>query len=305
MKRLGVVLAACVLLCAFRPVLAQGEQDPHVLQWYYNPNGGRYAHIDPKCASVSAEYLPLKRMTHALEPKRMPCPYCAEATLVFTVSGGSAKMPDLRVEVYQTALKVPEWEEERVYRIHIADTDRPAHVFSDLLFPSMEGGDGLVPLVRMEDFNFDGYPDLAALRAQGASNVFSTHFLYSPGDGQYYYEPVFDALSAYTLYPEQGVITNSIHDSAATGARQVYRIGEGGRPMRYRDASIAYDERSEGQKIRIKVTEYDSAGAETVLMDAVREPFADNADYRESERKWLALLYEGMPESVVKSELGM
>ena len=64
------------------------------------------------------------------------------------------------------------------------------------------------------------------------------------------------------------------------------------------------DEQGDWQKIRIKVIHYDPAGTETILMDEVREPFADDVDYRETERKWLELLYEGIPEAVVKGDLG-
>lgn len=226
------------------------------------------------------------------------------ATLIDLISGGSGKLPNLQVEVYKETIEVPEWQDEQAYRIQIINKDQPTRVFTDLLFPSMESGDGPVPLVRIKDLNFDDYPDVEALRIQGASNVSSTYFLYSPADGQFHYEPALQNLSAYTLYPEEGFISNSIHDSAATGIRELYRIGENGQPMLYRRASVLYDEQAGGEKIRIKVTGYDLAGGEKVLMDEVWEPFADEADYLESEQRWLGLLYEGLPEDVVKSELG-
>lgn len=306
MKRLGAIFLAGALLWGCGTALAQSVPDPYTLRWYYNPDGGRYAHIDPNCASVSPKYLPLQPLPQETRERiSAACPSCAqEKAPVFSVSGGSVNMPNLQVDVYAAPFTVPQWQEDRVYRIHITDRDRPAHVFADLLFPSLEDGKGLAPLVRIEDLNFDGYPDLAALRIQGASNVLSTHFLYSPADGQYHYEPVLDDLSAYRLYPQQGLISNFIHDSAVTGIRELYRIGEDGRPMEYRRASVLHDEQGGWEKIRIKVTGYDATGAETVLMDQVREPFADEADYLESEQKWLALFYQGIPEAVVKAELG-
>ena len=306
MRRFGAVFLACVLCWACWPALGQSAPDPHTPRWYYNPEGGNYAHIDPKCAWVHAKYLPLQPLPDdARKQMKGPCPYCAQgATPVFSVSGGSGNMPNLQVDVYLTSLRVPQWDDDQVYRIHITDKDRPEHVFEDLLFPSVEYREGLVPLVTIQDLNFDGYPDLTALRSQGASNVFSTHFLYSPADGQYHYEPVLDGLSSYMLYPEQGFISNYIHDSAITGIRELYRIGGDGRPMLYRRASVLYDEQSNWENIRIQVTGYDSTGTETVLMDEVRTPFADEADYRESERKWLALFYEGVPEAVVRGDRG-
>lgn len=306
MKRIAAIFLACVLFGGCWPALAQSTPDPYTLRWYYNPDGGLYAHMDPNCASVNAKYLPLQPLPEEMRKKiSAHCASCAQqATPVFSVSGGSKNMSNLQVDVYATTLQVPQWPDEKVYRIHITDRDQPARVFSELLFPSTEDGNGPVPLVTIEDLNFDGYPDLTALRSRGASNVFGTHFLYSPADGQYHHEPVLDNLSIYTLYPEQKLISNFIHDSAATSIRELYRIGEDGRPMLYRRVSILYDEQSNWEKIRIKVTSYDAAGTETVLLDEVRAPFKDEADYRESEQKWLRLFYEGIPEDVIRSDLG-
>ncbi len=299
-KRGRTVLLACMFLCAGLSALAQSAPDPHTLRLYYNPQGGTYCHIEPNCAYVSPKYLPLQLLPEGKPEGGMPsCPDCMGSTQpLFTVTGGSVNMPNLRADVYLTTLKVPQWEEDQVYRIHLTDQDRASYPFADLLFPSMEGGEGLAPLVKMEDLNFDGYPDLKALRIQGASNEFSTFFLYEPADGQYHYEPALDDLSAYVLYPEEKLISNFIHDSAATNIRQLYRIGENGQPMLFRRASVLHDEQGSGQSIRILVAGYDPAGRETILMDELRGPFLDEADYRASEQKWLGLLYEGLPEYV-------
>lgn len=323
MKRFCAVLLAGLLLWGGCPALAQSAPDSQTAQRYYNPQGGRYAHSDSYCTSVSEIYLPLSPMPGNLpEGLYSPCPFCAGGDvlstdtgsgnaqesqglpLIFSFSGGSGNLPNLQVEVYQENLEVAGWEGEQAYRIEIINKDQPTHVFTDLLFPSMEGGDELVPLVRLKDLNFDGYPDIETLRTQGASNVSSTFFLYSPTDGQFRYEAALGGLSAYALYPQEGFISNSIHDSAATGIRELYRIGENGKPIIYRRASILYEEQSNWGKIRIRVIAYDSLGGETILMDELREPFADDADYRKSEEKWLSLLYEGIPETVTKGDLG-
>ena len=85
--------------------------------------------MDPNCVSVSAKYLPLKPLTDAQrEQMKTPCSYCLEAaTPIFGVSGGGTNMPNLQVDGYVTTLKVLQWKDDRVYRIHITDKDQPDH----------------------------------------------------------------------------------------------------------------------------------------------------------------------------------
>ncbi len=299
MKRFATFLLACMLLSACGYAFAQSEQDPYTLRLYYNPDGGQYIHADANCTSVSAKFLPLQPLPDELLARmKAPCPYCAEIMAPIFSASGSENMPNLQADVYQTTLSVPEWEDNRVYRIHITDKDDPARAFTDLLFPSMEGVDGLAPLLRFEDMNFDGYPDLKTLRSQGASNESSTYFLYNPTDGQFHHEPAFRTLSNYTLYPEHKLISSYLHDSASTGVHSLYRVGEDGLPMLFREASVLYDERSNWEKIRVTVVSYDPAGAETILLDEVWERFTDDADFQACAQKWEGLFYEGLPEDV-------
>ena len=129
---------------------------------------------------------------------------------------------------------------------------------------------------------------LAALLWASVSTI---SFSLQPADGQHHYEPVLDDLSAYRLYPQQGLISNFIHDSAVTGIRELYRIGEDGWPMEYRRASVLHDEQRLGenphQGDRLRAT-----GAETVLRNRCGS-LADEADYLESEQV-AHLFYQGI-----------
>ena len=306
MKRLLAFFLMCAMLCGGGAAIASDApapraEDPHVLRWLYNPEGGRYAHIDPNCPAVHPDYLPMQQLP-AVWPEAMqgPCQSCAAAAApLCTERGGSVHMPNLQVDVYATELAVPEWEEESVYRLRAVDLDKPDQPMPELLFPSMEGGDGIVPLVRILDMNYDGFPDLVALRAQGASNVRSTFFLYRPEEGEYRYEATLGALSNFSMFPEHGLLHNSVHESASTGSHEFYRVNEG-RVWLCRCASMRVEEGGDGFWLRIKVSDFTPAGEEIVLLDEVREPFVDETDERETARRLEELLYDGIPAEVLK-----
>lgn len=61
----------------------EGSDEPVI--WYYNPDGGRFYHRDPECASVSKKYKPLSGQITAESPTwwpENPCNVCGFAQQV-------------------------------------------------------------------------------------------------------------------------------------------------------------------------------------------------------------------------------
>nr|MBR4281414.1 hypothetical protein [Clostridia bacterium] len=62
---------------------AEGADTP--VMWYYNPDGGKFLHRDPECASVSQKYKPMTGTVVAERPDLMPenpCSFCGSAQQV-------------------------------------------------------------------------------------------------------------------------------------------------------------------------------------------------------------------------------
>lgn len=305
MKHFKGLLLVLVLLALSLPALAESSQDPYVFRLYYNPQGGKHRHLDQNCPTASAMFLPLQVLPEDQWESLAPCPHCmGDMPLIASAGGKEGDMlPSLLFEVYQTRYIMPEWEDYTTYLIKITDKADPTRVFPNLLFPSQER-DGLAALLQVQDLNFDGYADIKALCLQGAANQSCTFFLYNPLDGQFHHEPVFQELSNYSLYPDQKLILNNIHDSAATGIDEIYTITGDGRPLLYRRLSILHDEGTNWEKLRVTLTQFDPDGAETLLMDLVQEPDSDASAYLARWKAWHYRLYEGIDSSLVKDLLG-
>ena len=174
------------------------------------------------------------------------------------------QLPAMTFSAYPTEERDTEWPDMLLYRLEIATADGRA--LPSLRFASLEGADQQTHLLNFIDLNFDGYLDIEALRAAGASNMVNTYFLYDPAAGAFVYEPALDCLSSYQLYPGQRLILNFEHDSAATGVWSLF-VTNNGKPTLFRQASALYDERDDYQSIRELVTEYGADGTATVLRD--------------------------------------
>lgn len=84
------------------------------------------------------------------------------------------------------------------------------------------------PFVKVHDVDMDGWDDLDIIYLSGATNAQHTFFFYDPSQGcfaprQYGYA----WLSNFTLWPEQGVLVNHLHNSAFTGVQEIYRWVDG------------------------------------------------------------------------------
>lgn len=188
----------------------------------------------------------------------------------------AAQAPALTFSAFPTAERDAEWPDMILYRLDIAAADGRA--LPSLSFASLEGAGQQSHLLNFIDLNFDGYLDIEALRAAGASNMVNTYFLYDPAADAFAYEPALDSLSSYQLYPGQRLILNYQHDSAATGVWSLFVVN-GGKPVLFRQASMLYDERDDFQSIRELVTEYGADGGETVLLDDTHAPFDSEGAY--------------------------
>lgn len=196
-------------------------------------------------------------------------------------------MPALRFAVYADAASVPEYPDDPACRVVITREDGSA--LPELRFGYL-GGAEMVELLRFHDFNFDGYLDVEALYVPGATNVTCTYFLYDPQADAFAPCPALSELSAYELYPQQKLIYNSIHDSAATGVWQLYAV-ENGQPRLIRQVSALYDEATNFEDVRVIATEYaaDGAASERLNEPVTWEQLNDPATYN----AWGAMLWSG------------
>ena len=227
----------------------------------------------------------------------LPCIAFADEP-VFTVTATLSKGANpTRFSVYAT--DETDAEGDPMYRIEYTLPDGTPSA-QTLLFPCV-GESELVPMLRFTDVNFDGFFDIEALRAQGASNVYSTYYLNDGSNAAFAEEPTLSNLSNYELYPNQRFIINSEHDSYLTEIVTAYRVPEGAaRPLRYRVASFLYDDRdSSGATLRELLTEYDDAGNPTVVKDETYAADMDKDAYlpvRESQSDFIwQLLDAEMP----------
>lgn len=124
------------------------------------------------------------------------------------------------------------------------------------------------PLLHLTDVNMDGYPDLSFLDRLGASDGFATHYLYDPATGTFAFTPELSRLSWYrcTLYPQQRVIVNYLHDSALTGRWEICRW-EGNSLVLLATASITDNWESGGDLMTAEVIRYERNAGSTVYLN--------------------------------------
>lgn len=198
-------------------------------------------------------------------------------------------MPPMRFQVYATGEM--DSEDMPIYRMEITAGDGTQ--LPSLTFPSREGTDGLALLLRFVDINLDGYQDVEATRAMGASNLYSSYFLYDPAANAFELCPALDCLSNYALYPGQRLIFNHEQDGIATGIYSLFVINEE-KPVLFRRASILFDQGDDGTSaIRARVVEYGLDGSEAVLLDESHPPTEDEADDQARYVRCMQLLWSG------------
>lgn len=128
--------------------------------------------------------------------------------------------------------------------------------------------------LHLIDINADGFLDLEAFCAGGASNRFCTYFVYNGKDGFAAPKEAQD-LPNVVVYPRQKLLLSYEHDSAMTGITTMFRWREDGlTPYVYREALVSFDE-TKPDRVWASVFEYsEQDGAETELM---RETIAETA----------------------------
>lgn len=143
---------------------------------------------------------------------------------------------------------------ETLYQLDVAFPGQSD--FSQTVYFSREGWYGyegwntanedLSGMVRLEDVNFDGYPDLVITYFTGATNASFSFFLWDNEAQQFTADNgIWVWLSNYTLYPEKQIVYNHLHNSAVENMEQVLRWekDEEGKPQLklIREVEIAGD----------------------------------------------------------------
>lgn len=195
--------------------------------------------------------------------------------------------------VYKTDEQIPAYADAPIYRIEYTMSN--GETSSTLLqFPYENSDNTLVPMLRFVDMNGDGYLDIEASRAVGASNTYATFFINSGEDEQFWLAEALDCLSNYTLYPKQGLILNYEQDGVSTGTYTLLRwIDRQCDPQIYRVATIMDADQMEGM-LRERIVEYDHEGRETVLLDQAHPDYEQSEDWQPWIEQRNALLWQGL-----------
>ena len=167
-----------------------------------------------------------------------------------------------------------EW--EAIFRLDVREegAERPLQslYFTTLDAFSLDEGEQR-PWIKAHDVNFDGWPDLDIIYLLGASNSQHTFFFWDAEQGRFIPRNIGWAwLSSFDLLPEKGLIVNYIHDSAATGTKEIYRWEEGKLRL-VRRGEIAWSE-EDGQTLVLTICEPDPVYGNT------REIYRQELDLR-------------------------
>lgn len=156
-----------------------------------------------------------------------------------------------------------EW--EAIYRLDVQEegAEQPLQSLYFTTLETVAQDDGTEkPWIKAWDLDFDGWPDLDILYLLGASNSQHTFFFWDAEQGRFLSRHIGWAwLSSFELLPEKGLIVNYIHDSAATGTKEIYRWQDG-RLQLVRRGEIAWSE-EDAQTLVLTLTEPDPAQANT------------------------------------------
>ena len=195
-------------------------------------------------------------------------------------------------QVYATDEQIPYYTDALIYRIEytLSNGETPSIT---LRFPCLNGENTLVPMLRFVDMNGDGYLDIEACRAVGASNTYATYFISGGENEQFWLAKSLGCLSNYTLYPKQGLILNYEQDGVSTGTYTLLRwINRQCDPQIYRVATIVDAEGTAGM-LRERIVEYDDEGRETVLLDQTHPDYEQYEDWQPWVEQRNAYLWQG------------
>lgn len=114
---------------------------------------------------------------------------------------------------------------------------------------------------RMEDFNFDGYPDLAVFSAAGNVQVFYGVYLFDPAQQKFIFSKKLSSLPCVEIDPaKKRVLSSCNHSSACENWSEVYRWFGGGLVLVSREGTkcsdkpgcyYEYSQRLKGNKLRM------------------------------------------------------
>lgn len=120
----------------------------------------------------------------------------------------------------------------------------------------------MVQLIRFTDINGDGFLDVEALYAQGASNVFCTYFLFDPAGQRFHYAAVLGILANAAYDADRQTILSQISDGVLHREYALFGFANG-QPVALGTADIEELDEEQGCTIQCSVT----AADDTVLLD--------------------------------------
>lgn len=189
--------------------------------------------------------------------------------------------------VYPSADPAEDWPDDPALQVQVTPPDGEPYSF---VFPSYEGYEtgSLLPLLSFADINGDGFVDVEALFALGASNMTSTYYLYDPADHRLHYSQVLGALSNAIYDPQEHIILSQVSDGAARQYYTLFGLRDGA-PVLLRTACIMAVLTGETYVLQTGVS---SAVTGAVLLDE-SVPFAGDES-----AVWNAQ-YEGMMQALL------
>lgn len=114
---------------------------------------------------------------------------------------------------------------------------------------------------RMEDFNFDGYPDLAVFAAAGNVQVFYSVYLFDPSQQKFIFNKKLSSLPCVEADPGKKMVLSSCnHSSACENWSETYRWSGNALTLVSREGTkcsskpgcyFEYSERLQGTKLRM------------------------------------------------------
>ena len=150
-------------------------------------------------------------------------------------------------------------------------------------------------VVKVRDINFDGWPDLDILYLLGASNSQHIFFFYDQGSERY--EPWhygYAWLSNYEVDEKKQWIVNYIHDSAATGTKEVYRW-EGKRLQLLRRWEVKWNEENMDEMLFfVWEADQENGGLKEIHSGRLNPFTAPEGTERELQRKLDEILFQGL-----------
>ncbi len=143
--------------------------------------------------------------------------------------------------------------------------------------------------LKFVDLNFDGYLDIDARYYMAAGNDVHRFFLWNKDAMRYEAATIGNMeVSWYSLYPDKGVITSYVHDSAVSGVSELYKVEDGEIALQRVVDTTAFD--GDTNNYHLRVTDY-TTGAEVVTREEV---YPEEDKHYEVLEQVDGLLWEGI-----------